>query len=85
MSPVTVPNVIARKYTGYVSPPTLKENISRLAKGKERAQPVGTTNGDEYSIVVTSDDPVSSRSSLLLADSGFFTGGRKDRCNTVLS
>lgn len=59
VSPVSVPHVIARKHKPPVPPPTAVQNIARPRKGKAAAPPGSANGGDEYTVVVPSDDPVS--------------------------
>ncbi|KAI9510507.1 hypothetical protein F5148DRAFT_976598 [Russula earlei] len=56
VTPVTVPNVIARK-TINAPAPTFLEGISRPRKGRARAPPPPPANNDEYAVVRGSDDP----------------------------
>lgn len=60
VTPATIPNVIARKHKPPVPPPVFVEGISRPRKDRERGQ-VSTVvqPGDEYSVGLASDDPVS--------------------------
>ncbi|KZT10183.1 actin-like ATPase domain-containing protein [Laetiporus sulphureus 93-53] len=58
VTPVTVPNVIARKEKPPVPEPTYVEGISRPRKDKARVQSSALPpNGDEYSVALNSDDP----------------------------
>jgi actin-related protein len=66
VTPVTVPNVIARK-TINAPTPTFIKRISRPRKGRARALPPLPTSNDEYAVVRGSDDPVRSRSVFVLA------------------
>lgn len=61
VTPVTVPNVIARKTTD-APPPTFIKAISRPRKGRVRAMPPLPTGDDEYAVTRASDDPVRPRS-----------------------
>ncbi|KAH9990563.1 actin-related protein [Russula vinacea] len=56
VTPVTVPNVIARK-TINAPTPTFVKRISRPRKGRARALPPLPTSNDEYAVVRGSDDP----------------------------
>lgn len=86
VAPVTVPNVIARRRKDTLEPPKFEEKIVRLRKGKERAQPVGTSNGDEYDVVLTSDDPVGLHViAFKRSRSSEVAGGKENRSNTVFS
>jgi len=59
VTPVTVPNVIARK-TSNAPTPTFIKRISRPRKGHghARALPSTPTSNDEYAVARGSDDPV---------------------------
>lgn len=59
VTPISVPNVIARRYKPPVPQPIFVEGVSRPRKDRERGQ-VSTvaSPGDEYSVVLASDDPV---------------------------
>ena len=57
VTPVTVPNVIARKTTNAPAPMSVK-GISRPQKGHARALPTPPTGNDEYAVARGSDDPV---------------------------
>ena len=57
VTPVTVPNVIARKTINPPAPTHIK-GIYRPGKGRARALPPPPANGDEYAIARGSDDPV---------------------------
>ncbi|TFY78610.1 hypothetical protein EWM64_g5404 [Hericium alpestre] len=60
MTPVTVPNVIARKTKPPVPPPTFVEGITRPRKARSQQgtpSAAAPQNGDEYTVVNTSDDP----------------------------
>ena len=61
VTPVTVPNVIARKTTS-APPPMFVKAISRPRKGRARAMPPVPTSNDEYAVTRASDDPVRSSS-----------------------
>lgn len=56
VTPVTVPNVIARK-TIKAPAPTCVKGISRPRKGHARAQSPPSTSNDEYAVARGSDDP----------------------------
>lgn len=61
VTPISVPNVIARKYKPPVPPASFVEGVSRPRKDRERGQASTVTQpGDEYSVGLASDDPVSS-------------------------
>ena len=66
VTPVMVPNVIARKQKVPPSKPFFIEGISRALKDRERGH-VSTVvqPGDEYSVSLASDDPVSTAAVLL--------------------
>ncbi|KAG9313025.1 hypothetical protein JVU11DRAFT_6464 [Chiua virens] len=55
VTPITVPNVIARKCKGSLPEPAGIENITRPRKGSNF--PSETSNGDEYAVPPPSDDP----------------------------
>jgi actin-related protein 8 len=63
VTPVTIANVIARKQKVPLSKHTFIEGISRPRKDRERGH-VSTVvqAGDEYSVGLASDDPVSTKS-----------------------
>lgn len=63
VTPATIPNVIARRHAPPVPPSAFVEGISRPRKDRERGQ-VSTVAqpGDEYSVGLASDDPVSALS-----------------------
>lgn len=56
VTPVTVPNVIARKTTN-APKPTFVKGISRPRKGHARALSPPSTSNDEYAVARGSDDP----------------------------
>lgn len=57
VTPIAVPNVIARKYKGTILEPEYIENIARPRKGLN--VPSADSNGDEYEVTPPTDDPVS--------------------------
>jgi actin-related protein 8 len=57
VTPVTVPNVIARK-TINPPAPTFIKGIFRPGKGRARPVPPPPANSDEYAVARGSDDPV---------------------------
>ncbi|KAL1944865.1 hypothetical protein VTO73DRAFT_2485 [Trametes versicolor] len=58
VTPLTIPNVIARKHTVPVSEPVYVQGISRPKEDRKRATPsTSASNGDEYAVNVASDDP----------------------------
>ncbi|KIP07419.1 hypothetical protein PHLGIDRAFT_127629 [Phlebiopsis gigantea 11061_1 CR5-6] len=58
VTPISVPNVIARKYKPPVPPASFVEGVSRPHKDRERGQSSTVTQpGDEYSVGLASDDP----------------------------
>ncbi|KAH9847317.1 actin-like ATPase domain-containing protein [Lenzites betulinus] len=58
VTPLTIPNVIARKQTPPVSAPTYVQGVSRPKEDRQRATPSTTApSGDEYGVNVASDDP----------------------------
>ncbi|KAH9940809.1 actin-like ATPase domain-containing protein [Epithele typhae] len=58
VSPLVVPNVIARKHTAPVPSPTYVEGISRPRDDRKRSAPSTLApSGDEYGITIASDDP----------------------------
>ncbi|KAI0364722.1 actin-like ATPase domain-containing protein [Pilatotrama ljubarskyi] len=58
VTPLTIPNVIARKHTPPVPAPVYVQGISRPREDRRRSTPsVTTPNGDEYGVNVASDDP----------------------------
>jgi actin-related protein 8 len=61
VTPLSVPNVIARKHKPPVPPSQFVPGISRPRKERERGH-VSTVSqtGDEYSVALASDDPVRS-------------------------
>lgn len=60
MTPVSIPNVIARKNKEQVPEEPFLEGISRPRKDRERGQPSTITQpGDEYAVSLASDDPAS--------------------------
>lgn len=58
VTPLQVPHVIARRHTPPVPPPVYTNSVGRLDKGKEKVSGQISPEGDEYSVQVTSDDPV---------------------------
>ncbi|PIL24870.1 hypothetical protein GSI_12757 [Ganoderma sinense ZZ0214-1] len=58
VTPLTIPNVIARKQTSAVPPQTYVEGISRPREERKRSTPSTTApSGDEYAVTIASDDP----------------------------
>jgi actin-related protein 8 len=57
VTPVTVPNVIARK-TINAPAPTFVKGISRPHRGRARGLPSPPATNDEYAVARGSDDPV---------------------------
>ncbi|KAL7280699.1 hypothetical protein ACG7TL_005639 [Trametes sanguinea] len=58
VTPLTIPNVIARKHTSPVPAPVYVEGISRPREDRKRSTPsVTAPSADEYAINLTSDDP----------------------------
>ena len=55
---MSIPNVIARKHKPPTPLPTYVENISRPRKGQSLRLSSASSNGDEYAVNITSDDPV---------------------------
>ncbi|KAI9464248.1 hypothetical protein HD554DRAFT_1286387 [Boletus coccyginus] len=55
VTPIAIPNVIARKHKGSIPEPEYIENIARPRKG--RNIPSANSNGDEYEVTPPSDDP----------------------------
>ncbi|KAF8555987.1 actin-like ATPase domain-containing protein [Imleria badia] len=55
VTPISVPNVIARKCKGSIPEPEYIENIARPRKGCN--VPSANSNGDEYEVAPPSDDP----------------------------
>jgi actin-related protein 8 len=68
VTPLTVPNVIARK-TINAPEPSFFKGISRPRNGRTRP-PLPPPNGDEYAVARASDDPVriSMRTPLILSE-----------------
>lgn len=63
MTPLSVPNVIARKHQPPLSPLKFVQGVSRPWKDRERGHVSTVTQaGDEYSVALASDDPVSTHS-----------------------
>ena len=60
VTPLQVPHVIARRYKGQdpTPPPVYTNSVGRLEKGKEKMPMQSSPDGDEYSVQLTSDDPV---------------------------
>ena len=59
VTPLTIPNVIARKHTPPIPDPVYVEGISRPREDRKRSTPSTTaSSGDEYAVNVASDDPV---------------------------
>lgn len=60
VTPLQVPHVIARRLKESVQtpPPVYTNSVGRLDKGKEKVAVQSSPEGDEYSVQVTSDDPV---------------------------
>ena len=58
VTPVTVPNAIARKHKLPVPEPRFIEGISRPKQGNARPASNAATTGDEYAVPIISDDPV---------------------------
>jgi actin-related protein 8 len=59
MTPASIPNVIARKTNSPVLEHTFVEGVLRPRKGRAKPiAPPASTNGDEYAVATTSDDPV---------------------------
>lgn len=58
---MTVANVIARRHTGPVPPPTFHEGIARPAKSSHMSETQTDADDDEYAIPPPTDDPVSVR------------------------
>ncbi|TFY69107.1 hypothetical protein EVJ58_g619 [Rhodofomes roseus] len=56
VTPVAIPNVIARKYNP-VPEPRFVEGISRPRKSNIRTAPAAPPAGDEYAVALNSDDP----------------------------
>ncbi|KAI0330934.1 actin-like ATPase domain-containing protein [Cubamyces sp. BRFM 1775] len=58
VTPLTIPNVIARKHTPPIPDPVYVEGISRPREDRKRSTPSTTApSGDEYAVNVASDDP----------------------------
>jgi len=58
VTPLSIPNVIARKYKPPVPEPRYVEGISRPRKDNVgTSSAAATQNGDEYSVPLNSDDP----------------------------
>ncbi|EJF64395.1 actin-like ATPase domain-containing protein [Dichomitus squalens] len=58
VTPLSVPNVIARRYSSTVPSQTYVEGISRPREDRKRSTPSTTAPpGDEYAVNVASDDP----------------------------
>ncbi|KAI0765670.1 actin-like ATPase domain-containing protein [Trametes elegans] len=58
VTPLTVPNVIARKHTPPVPRPVYVQGISRPKEDRRRSTPsTSAPSGDEYGVNVASDDP----------------------------
>ncbi|KAI0630868.1 actin-like ATPase domain-containing protein [Trametes polyzona] len=58
VTPLTIPNVVARKHAPPVPRPTYVQGISRPREERRRATPSTTApSGDEYGVNVASDDP----------------------------
>ncbi|KAH9926941.1 actin-like ATPase domain-containing protein [Fomitopsis serialis] len=57
VTPVSIPNVIARKHNHPVPRPRYVEGISRPRNDNKREKPVASPNGDEYAVHLDSDDP----------------------------
>ncbi|KAI0676080.1 actin-like ATPase domain-containing protein [Trametes maxima] len=58
VTPLTIPNVVARKQTPPIPTPVYVEGISRPKEGRRRATPsTSTPSGDEYAVTMASDDP----------------------------
>ncbi|KAG2355694.1 hypothetical protein BDR07DRAFT_1425340 [Suillus spraguei] len=58
VTPVSIPNVIARKHKPPVPVPTYVEGISRPRKGQvPQLSASASPDGDEYAVDITSDDP----------------------------
>lgn len=61
VTPVSIPNVIARKHKGSVTQLSYVEGISRPQKEKVRSNSMHSAQGsDEYAVPIISDDPVRS-------------------------
>lgn len=61
VTPLQVPHVIARRHTPPVPPPVYTNSVGRLDKGKEKVSGQISPEGDEYSVQVTSDDPMEAK------------------------
>ncbi|KAJ3522623.1 hypothetical protein NM688_g8848 [Phlebia brevispora] len=62
VTPLSIPNVVARKHKPPVPPVTYMAGISRPAKGRERGQTCTVAQpSDEYAIAPASDDPFDSK------------------------
>lgn len=60
VTPVSIPNVIARKAKAPVPARIYLEGVSRPRKDRERGQPSTIAQpGDEYAVSLASDDPAS--------------------------
>ncbi|OAX43971.1 actin-related protein [Rhizopogon vinicolor AM-OR11-026] len=57
VNPASIPNVIARKHKPPTPLPTYVEGISRPRKGQSPQLSSAGSNGDEYAVNITSDDP----------------------------
>ncbi|KAI1796772.1 actin-like ATPase domain-containing protein [Ganoderma leucocontextum] len=58
VTPLTIPNVIARKQTSALPPQNYVEGISRPREERKRSTPSTTApTGDEYAVAIASEDP----------------------------
>jgi hypothetical protein len=59
-TPITITNVVARKHSGPVDPPTVYPRVYKSSPDIENKGPATLpADGDDYAVKIATDDPVS--------------------------